>query len=136
MAAGEGVSPVALEYFASEGDALFGARDAELVALAKDDLRRLGVARGVRVLDAFVMRAPKAYPVYAGDYRARVAALRRCAGALGNLVSAGRAGQFRYNNMDHSIMTGFLAARKLAGQDVDPWAVNEEAEYLEESGRP
>lgn len=34
--------------------------------------------------------------------------------------------------MDHSIMTGLLAARGLLGEQTDPWAVNEDAEYHEE----
>ena len=34
--------------------------------------------------------------------------------------------------MDHSIETGLLAAEVVLGKDVDPWSVNEEAEYHEE----
>ena len=49
-----------------------------------------------------------------------------------NLYCIGRYGQFRYNNMDHSMMTGILAARRMLGEDADPWSVNAEGEYLEE----
>jgi hypothetical protein len=34
--------------------------------------------------------------------------------------------------MDHSIYSAMLAVRRLLGNDVDPWSVNEEAEYHEE----
>lgn len=32
-------------------------------------------------------------------------------------------------------MTGNLAARRMLGEDVNPWSVNAEAEYLEEKLR-
>ncbi len=46
----------------------------------------------------------------------------------------GRNGLHRYNNQDHAVMTGWLAARNvLAGERrYDVWRVNEDAEYLEE----
>ncbi len=31
-----------------------------------------------------------------------------------------------------SMMTGILAARRMLGEDADPWSVNAEGEYLEE----
>jgi hypothetical protein len=37
----------------------------------------------------------------------------------------------RYNNQDHAMMTGFLAARNVMGSRHDLWAVNDDAEYLE-----
>ncbi len=30
------------------------------------------------------------------------------------------------------MMTGILAARRMLGEEVDPWSVNAEGEYLEE----
>jgi hypothetical protein len=39
-----------------------------------------------------------------------------------------------YNNQDHSMMTALLAARNIAtGSHFDPWKVNTDAEYHEES---
>jgi hypothetical protein len=37
----------------------------------------------------------------------------------------------RYNNMDHSMLTGILAAENLVGADHNIWAVNDADEYLE-----
>ena len=45
----------------------------------------------------------------------------------------------KYNNQDHSMMTALLAARNILGADLDPWAVNTDAQYLEASddaGKP
>ena len=130
------MSSLSLEYFAWEGDELWSRPDAELLEMARADLRALGRAAPRRVEDGFVVRCPRAYPVYDAGYRAKVRAIREHLEGLANLVCAGRYGQFRYNNMDHSILTGLLAVRRLLGERVDPWSVNEEAEYHEPQGPP
>jgi hypothetical protein len=38
---------------------------------------------------------------------------------------------FKYNNMDHAIVTGLLAARNVLGGRYDVWSVNIDAEYHE-----
>jgi hypothetical protein len=39
---------------------------------------------------------------------------------------------FRYNNMDHSVLTGFLAADNVMEAKNDIWDVNLEQSYHEE----
>jgi hypothetical protein len=48
----------------------------------------------------------------------------------------GRGGTFRYNNADHAIETGLLAARGILGEAVDVDSVNSASEYLEERRVP
>ena len=50
-----------------------------------------------------------------------------------NLQVIGRNGMHRYNNQDHAMWTGILAARNILnlGQ-FDLWNVNSDAEYHEE----
>ena len=43
----------------------------------------------------------------------------------------GRGGSFRYNNTDHSIETGLLAARNILGERHDLDRVNADQEYHE-----
>jgi len=50
---------------------------------------------------------------------------------LENLQIIGRYGTFRYNNTDHSIETGLLAAKNLLGERHDLEQVNAEQEYHE-----
>ena len=38
----------------------------------------------------------------------------------------------RYNNQDHSMLTGMLAVRNLNGEKHDLWNVNTERSYYEE----
>jgi protoporphyrinogen oxidase len=124
-------SSIGFEYFCTEGDELWRAADAELIRLATDDLSHLGFYSERDVEDAFVVRYAKAYPVYEDGYLEHVAVLRSWLAQFANLYCIGRYGQFRYNNMDHSMMTGMLAVRRMMGLTVDPWSVNAEGEYLE-----
>jgi hypothetical protein len=41
----------------------------------------------------------------------------------------------RYNNQDHSMMTGILTAKAIIDPSsaLDPWLVNQDAEYIEEN---
>ncbi len=125
-------STLGLEYFANEGDQMWSQSNEALFEIAKSDLGRIGLAKASDVFDGFVVRYPKAYPVYAGAYQDKVSVLRSYLSRFDNLECAGRYGQFRYNNMDHSIFTGMLAARKLCGEQCDPWGVNVDDDYHEE----
>jgi hypothetical protein len=75
---------------------------------------------------------PKAYPVYDQDYRDHLTTIRAYLAGITNLQLVGRNGQHRYNNQDHSMLTGVYAARNIAGADYDVWSVNVEQEYHEE----
>lgn len=131
MVPDSGQSSLGLEYFATEGDDLWSKSDAAMLELGKEDLLRLALVRADEIADGFVVRYAKAYPVYDDGYGAKVAVIRNYLSQFANLECAGRYGQFRYNNMDHSILTGILAVRKLLGEKCDPWGVNADGEYHE-----
>ena len=80
-----------------------------------------------------VIRMPKAYPVYDQAYKANLAIIRDYLKSIENLQLVGRNGQHRYNNQDHSMLTGIFAARNVCGADFDVWDVNVEGEYHEEA---
>ncbi|GLS44687.1 NAD(P)/FAD-dependent oxidoreductase [Methylobacterium brachythecii] len=123
-----------LEYFCFEGDGLWNAPDEELVALAKREIAQIGLIAEDDVVDACVVRQPKAYPVYDEDYKAHVDTIRRdLERAYPSLHLVGRNGMHKYNNQDHAMMTAMLTVKNiLAGARVyDTWCVNEDAEYTE-----
>jgi protoporphyrinogen oxidase len=130
-------SVLGLEYFCFEGDDLWTMADDKLIELAKHELSLLKLTNGARVTDGAVVRMPRAYPVYDDDYAARVACIRDfIERQLPNVQAVGRNGMHRYNNQDHAMLTGLLAARNLRGDGpFDPWKVNSDAEYLEEGPR-
>jgi len=127
---GQGTN-IGMEYFCNEGDATWNRSDAALVELASRELEKIGLARQRDVVDALVIRQPKAYPVYDSEYRRNLAVIRRYLDGFINLQTIGRNGTHRYNNMDHSMQSGILAANNVLGARHDLWAVNDEGEYLE-----
>jgi len=132
-----GMSCLGLEYFCFEGDSLWDAPDAELVALAKREIAKIGLVAESDVVDACVVRQPKAYPVYDDAYRENVATVRTdLEGLYPTLHLVGRNGMHKYNNQDHAMMTAMLTAKNiLAGERrYDIWNVNEDAEYHEAGG--
>jgi protoporphyrinogen oxidase len=125
-----------LEYFVSIGDELWEAADEDLVALGKAEMATLGLIEQDEVVDGTVVRMPKAYPVYDRNYRDSVASIRQYLAEFTNLEVIGRNGQHRYNNQDHSMLSGIRAAQNVMGEHHDVWAVNVDGEYLEEVVEP
>jgi protoporphyrinogen oxidase len=129
-----GMNCLGLEYFCFEGDGLWSSPDEELIALAKSEIAQLGLISPDDVVDACVVRQPKAYPVYDDGYRNNMAMIRLdLETSYPTLHLVGRNGMHKYNNQDHAMMTAMLTARNiLAGERLyDVWNVNEEAEYHE-----
>ena len=120
-----------LEYFCQEGDDLWTMDEPDLIAFATAELSAIGLIDGAKVMDGSVVRMPKAYPVYDRGYLEALAALRTYFSDFENLQLAGRNGLHKYNNQDHAMVTGILAARALLGHAADPWLVNVEEEYHE-----
>jgi protoporphyrinogen oxidase len=120
-----------MEYFCNENDRLWSMTDSELVCLAAQELATIGIAREELVTDGVVVRMPKAYPVYDEEYPQAVATIREYLDPFVNLQVIGRNGMHRYNNMDHSMLTGMMAARNLSGESHDLWAINADDVYHE-----
>ena len=126
-------SSLGLEYFCFEGDDLWTMADADLIALGRQEVDAIGLARASDVVDGCVVRMPKAYPVYDDAYQGHLKVIRGWLKHLGNLELAGRNGMHKYNNQDHSMMTALLAARNILGLgEFDTWKVNTDAQYHEE----
>lgn len=131
-----GVVCYGMEYFCFEGDGLWTMTDVALVELAVRELEQLQLGHGSHLVDGFVVRQPKAYPVYDDEYADRVARIREEIDAsYPGLHLVGRNGMHRYNNQDHAMMTGLIVARNIAAGTTlqDPWLVNVDAEYHEEA---
>ena len=130
----EGRTCLGLEYFVSIGDDLWVMPDDDLIELAKREIATLGLADPTRVEAGFVVRMPKAYPVYDIDYQANVETIRTwLTQNMPNVHPVGRNGMHKYNNQDHSMYTAMLTVENIVdGTHHDIWAVNVEEEYHEE----
>jgi protoporphyrinogen oxidase len=122
-----------LEYFCTEGDELWQMADEDLIQLGKLELGRIGVVQPSEIEDGCVFRVPKAYPIYDSEYREYLTVVREYLATLKNVQTIGRNGLHRYNNQDHSMLTGMLAVRNLMfGEHNDLWSVNGEQDFHEE----
>src|SRR5215467_7547477 len=118
----EGRTCLGLEYFVFEGDELWCAPDADLVELGKRELAKLGLGRPDQVEAGYVVRMPKAYPMYDDTYKAHVETLRGWLEAnTPNVYPVGRNGMHKYNNQDHSMYTAMLSVDNIFGADNDIW---------------
>lgn len=121
-----------MEYFCSEGDDIWTMSDADIISLATRELSMLGLADVDDVIDGYVVRQPHAYPIYDDGYSDNLKLIRDYLETFDNLQVVGRNGMHRYNNMDHSMLTGKLAAQNFLGSRHNLWQVNDDWVYLEE----
>lgn len=126
---------IGLEYFCTEGDAMWTMPDEEFIQLAIDELSKMDVIKKEDVTDSHIERVKKAYPAYFDTY-AEIDTLIKWLNGIDNLYCVGRNGQHRYNNMDHSMATAFETVKAIVegSKDRDPiWNVNTEKSYHEKA---
>jgi protoporphyrinogen oxidase len=125
-----------LEYFSNQSDEIWNLSDDRMVALATEELSKIGIIDAAEVLDSTVLRMEKTYPAYFGTYD-RFAEIREHVDRYGNLFLIGRNGMHRYNNQDHSMLTAMMAVDDIIAGKMDKtdlWEVNTEMDYHEEKG--
>jgi len=129
----DGRTCLGLEFFVNEGDEMWAKPDPDLVEQAKRELEQLGLVSTDKVEAGYVVRMPKAYPMYDDTYKANVEIMRRWLDEnTPNVFPVGRNGMHKYNNQDHSMYTAMLSVENIFGAQHDVWTVNVEAEYHEE----
>lgn len=125
---------IGLEYFVDEGDELWTKPDADMIAQGVSELEQIGFIDKTDVLDACVLRMPKAYPAYFGTYDL-LDTVRDFSLEFANLFLIGRNGMHRYNNQDHSMLTAMTAVDNIVAgrtEHSNIWEVNAERVYHEE----
>ncbi len=121
-----------VEYFCSFGDHIWNMTEEQLVEqTVKHLIDDMGFITRDEVIDGFIIRAPRAYPSYVIGYEEPLAKIKAFIDGFENLQIIGRYGTFRYNNTDHSIETGLLAAKNILGEHHDLDQVNADKEYHE-----
>jgi protoporphyrinogen oxidase len=121
MRHGEAETVLALEYWCDGEDDFWRWDDERHVALARRELVRTGLVRAEEILDGEVVRMPKSSPVYRRGFRRHLAVLAEHLRGIEGLEVIGRYGAMHYQNQDHSILMGLLAAENIlddAGHDL------------------
>lgn len=121
-----------LEYFCNENDDFWNLSDKEIKNFAEQELFKLNIIDN-KVLDCCCYRVKKAYPAYFDSYN-EFDKVKEYLLTIDNLYCIGRNGQHRYNNMDHSMLTGIKTAEYIInniGTKEDIWKVNTDKKYHE-----
>ena len=132
MVPGDEYTSLVVEYFCSFGDHIWQMTEEQLVEQTiKHLIEDMKFITRDEVIGGFTIRAPRAYPSYVIGYEKPLAKIKAFVDTLENLQIIGRYGTFRYNNTDHSIETGLLAAKNILGERHDLDQVNADKEYHE-----
>jgi len=125
---------IAMEYFCSEGDQTWLSSDNKLITQAVQELALLGLTNINDIIDHCVVRQPKAYPVYDKNYSKNLEIIKEYINEFTNLQTIGRNGMHRYNNQDHSMLTGIMAVQNIFDDAKNNiWSINDEEDYHEEN---
>ncbi|REK09971.1 MAG: FAD-dependent oxidoreductase [Planctomycetota bacterium] len=125
---------LSLEYWCNDTDQLWQQSDDDLIRRAGIEMVSTGLLGRSRVLDGYVVRVKRCYPVCARGYKRHVQTITDHLDSIRGLSVIGRYGAFQYNNQDHSILMGMLAAENvLEAKRHNLWGVNAGLEPYPES---
>ena len=125
---------LAMEYWCFDEDDFWHWDDAQYIATAKEEIVKTGLVKPSQIKDGKVVRVPKCYPVYQRGYKRPLKTVENFLREYKHLQVIGRYGAFKYNNQDHSILMGMLAAENvISNAKHDLWEINTDYEYQESS---
>jgi len=107
-----GKTVICLEFPCEPGDTIYQAGESELRSIADEYLRRIGLA-DCSATAGLVVRLREGYPVYRVGYRSHFNSIISALKTIPNLITAGRQGLFRHNNMDQAIQMGLIAGEQI-----------------------
>lgn len=122
-----------LEYFCNKDDDMWHKSNEDLINIGIQELVQMNFFQPEDFIEGTVYRIEKAYPAYFGSY-SKFNEIKEFVDIFENLFLIGRNGMHKYNNMDHSVLTGFMAAKCIIEGNKDKtsiWNVNIEQEYHE-----
>ena len=127
-------SILALEYWSYPDEHLWQTSNSELIELAKHEIALTGLVDPNQIEAGEVFRINRCYPVYDKGYKEHLKPIEAYLNTISNLTVIGRYGAFKYNNQDHSILMGILAAEKVYNNSPHSlWEINTNYETYQES---
>lgn len=130
---------LSVEYFVFKNEEIWNKPDKFVSEVAIKELNKIGLVKNTDVENSWVVREPESYPGYYIGFQKPFSILKQRIDQFFNFTSIGRAGLYKYNNQDHSLMSGILATRnylKFPGTPHKLWDINIDAEYLEDAQKP
>jgi len=114
-----GQSCLCVEVPCRQGDVHWSLTNEAIGQRVKQDLYRVGLGEPGQWIKTMTIRLKNVYPVYCRGYEAALAQVTSYLSDIQNLISTGRGGSFCYNNLDHSIDMGLLAAEYLLNEHTE-----------------
>jgi len=125
-------SVVCLEFWCFDDDPIWSESEESLVRRATAELATVGLVDPEDVIEGRMVRVPRCYPVYEHGYLEPLKIVTDYLDTIDGLVPIGRYGSFKYNNQDHSILMGIMAAEAIeAGHNPNLWDINTDSVYQE-----
>lgn len=127
-------TPLCCEYWCNFDEPMWQLPETDFLHMAEQELRKIGLLHNENVSGGFVVRLPRTYPIYAGNYKRALSEIKAYIQQFQNMQLVGRYGAFKYNNQDHSLLMGILAAENVMTPGKhNLWEVNSDSEYVEEA---
>ncbi len=134
MVGAKNKTALSVEYFVFQHEKLWKNPDELIKELAISELDYLGLVDKHAVEQSWVVRETESYPTYYIGHKEPYNLLISRLNQFVNLAAIGRGGMYKYNNQDHSALSGILAARNYLKPTETPynlWDINLDAEYHE-----
>ena len=129
-----GHTGLSVEYFVFQHEALWRQPDEAIKELAISELQLVRLVDPRTVRQAWVVRETQSYPTYYLGFQKPYGVILSYIDHFENIYPIGRGGLYKYNNQDHSALSGILAARnylKVTPEPYNLWNINIDAEYVE-----
>lgn len=122
-----------VEFFCWHNDNTWNSSKNELFEACMPWFERIFGIKRNEVIDYYQHKEVYAYPVYSLGYKAHADKIKDYLRRFINLQCIGRSGVFRYNNQDHALEMGIVAARNIVrGERCDIEEPGSAKKYFEE----
>ncbi|MEN9921332.1 MAG: hypothetical protein RLZZ517_310 [Candidatus Parcubacteria bacterium] len=128
----KGKTSLFVEFFCTEGDDMWNMDKEEVLKLFIKDSENMNLFKVEDIQNSYLMKKRNIYPVYDLFYEEKVKNVKDFLDSVPNLFAIGRPGRFRYNNQDHSLEMGIVAAKSIIeNKRYDIETIGSDKEYYE-----
>lgn len=127
-----GKTSLFIEFFCTEGDKIWNMTKEELFESSFPHMKKMRLFSRDHVRQIYLIKQKNVYPVYDLSYEEHAKKATSYLDSIENLYAIGRPGRFRYNNQDHSLEMGMLAAKSIIeGKRYDLDTIGNEKDHYE-----
>ena len=123
---------ICLEFWCFDEDPIWNKNESELINIASKEISKIDLIKESSIIEGKLVKIPKCYPVYEQGYKKHLAILQKYIDGIHGLAPIGRYGSFKYNNQDHSLLMGIMAAESISmNKKPSLWDINTDSKYQE-----